>query len=88
MWLFQALVSSCLSTRGLDISSFHLKMSDFSESDSTIHSGCHSEGESSVNTLWLLRMYPRCTRCRTPELVESAHAHHKFKGIPGSYAVR
>jgi hypothetical protein len=35
-----------------------------------------------VKTLWLLRMHPRC---RTPE---RARSHHKFKGVPGSYAVR
>jgi hypothetical protein len=35
-----------------------------------------------VKAVWLLRMDPMC---RTPE---SAHAHHKFKGIPESYAVR
>ena len=35
-----------------------------------------------VKTLWLLHMNPRC---RTPE---SAHAHHKFKAMLGSYAVR
>ena len=35
-----------------------------------------------MNTRWLLRMDPRC------QTAESANAHPKFKGMPGSYAVR
>jgi hypothetical protein len=71
-WLFQALVSSCWSTCGLFISSFHLKMSDFSEIDSMNHPGCDSEGERSVASSFGSEVQDSRKRPRPPQIQGNA----------------